>query len=76
MRFSKAYLCLLKGSYMEKELAPPPGFLPGESRDGGAWWAAVYGVAQSRTRQQQQHTPRLPFPPTFPFSNCKFVFYV
>ena len=27
------------------------------SRDGGAWWAAVYGVAQSRTRlkrQQQQ----------------------
>ena len=32
-------------------------------RDGGAWWAAIYGVAQSRTRlkrqqqqQQQQHT--------------------
>ena len=29
-------------------------------RDGGAWWAAVYGVAQSRTRlkrrqQRQQH---------------------
>ena len=26
-------------------------------RDGGAWWAAIYGVAQSRTRlkQQQQH---------------------
>ena len=28
-------------------------------RDGGAWWAAVYGVAQSRTQlkreQQQQH---------------------
>ena len=23
-------------------------FLPGESQ-GGAWWAAVYGVAQSRT---------------------------
>ena len=26
-------------------------------RDGGAWWAAVYGVAQSQTRlkrQQQQ----------------------
>ena len=22
-------------------------------RDGGAWWAAVYGVAQSRTRQKQ-----------------------
>ena len=26
-------------------------FLPGENpRDGGAWWAAVYGVAQSRTQ--------------------------
>ena len=32
-------------------------------RDGGAWWAAVYGVAQGRTRQatwqqQQQAVPR------------------
>ena len=25
-------------------------FLPGDPRDGRAWWAAVYGVAQSRTR--------------------------
>ena len=24
------------------------------SRDGGAWWAAIYGVAQGRTQQQQQ----------------------
>ena len=23
-------------------------------RDGGAWWAAVYGVTQSRTRLKQQ----------------------
>ena len=28
---------------------PTPVFLPGESQ-GGAWWADVYGVAQSRTR--------------------------
>ena len=27
-----------------------PVFLPENPRDGGAWWAAVYGVAQSRTR--------------------------
>ena len=27
-----------------------PVFLPGESRDEGAWWAAVYGVTQSWTR--------------------------
>ena len=25
-------------------------FASGSPRDGGAWWAAVYGVAQSRTR--------------------------
>ena len=25
-------------------------FLPGESQGQGAWWAAFYGVAQSRTR--------------------------
>ena len=29
---------------------PLPVFLPGESRDRGAKWAAIYGVAQSRTR--------------------------
>ena len=31
-----------------------PVFLPGESQGrGGAWWAAVYGVAQSQTRLKQ-----------------------
>jgi len=25
----------------------------GNPRDGGAWWAAIYGVAQSRTRLKQ-----------------------
>ena len=25
----------------------------GNPRDGGAWWAAVYGVAQSQTRLKQ-----------------------
>ena len=29
---------------------PTPVFLPGESQGRGAWWAAIYGVAQSRTR--------------------------
>ena len=27
-----------------------PVFLPGESQGWGAWWAAIYGVTQSRTR--------------------------
>ena len=29
---------------------PTPVFLPGESQDGGSWWAAVSGVAQSWTQ--------------------------
>ena len=34
----------------EKAMAPTPVLLPGKSRDGGAWWAAVHGVAKSWTR--------------------------
>ena len=30
-----------------------PVFLPGESQGRGAWWAAIYGVAQSRTQLTQ-----------------------
>ena len=29
---------------------PTPVLLPGNPMDGGAWWAAVHGVAKSRTR--------------------------
>ena len=27
---------------------PTPVFLPGESHNGGAWWATVHGVAKNR----------------------------
>ena len=50
------------GDVRDKGLIPGSGRFPGEGngnplqcsclgnpRDGGAWWAAVYGVAQSRT---------------------------
>ena len=33
---------------------PTPVFLPGESQGQGAWWAAVYGVAQSQTRLKRR----------------------
>ena len=36
--------------HWRRKWQPTPVFLPGVSRDGGAWWAAVYGVAQSQTR--------------------------
>ena len=29
---------------------PSPVLLPGKSMDGGAWWAAVHGVAKSQTQ--------------------------
>ena len=36
---------------LEKEMATHSSVLALENpRDGGAWWAALYGVAQSRTR--------------------------
>ena len=36
--------------HWRRKWQPTPVFLPEESRDGGAWWAAIYGVAQSQTR--------------------------
>ena len=34
----------------EKALPPTPVLLPENPMDGGAWWAAVHGVATTRTR--------------------------
>ena len=36
--------------HWRKKWQPTPVFLPGESQGWGAWWAAVYGVAQSWKR--------------------------
>ena len=36
--------------HWRRKWQPTPVFLPGESQGWGAWWAAVYGVAQGRTR--------------------------
>ena len=35
--------------HWRRKWQPTPVISPGESQGGGAWWAAVYGVAQSRT---------------------------
>ena len=45
-------LSLFTFMHWRRKWQPTPVFLPGESqgRDGEAWWAAVHGVAQSRTR--------------------------
>ena len=38
----------LGATWMEKAMATHSSVL--NPRDGGAWWAAVYGVTESRTR--------------------------
>ena len=43
-------LSLFPFMHWRKKWQPTPVFLPGESQGRGAWWAAVYGVAQSQTR--------------------------
>ena len=53
-------LSLFTFMHWRRKWQPTPVFLPGESQERGACWAAVYGVAQSQTRlkrqqQQQQH---------------------
>ena len=42
-------LSLFTFMHWRRKWQPTPVFLPGESQDSGAWWAAVYGVSQSRT---------------------------
>ena len=39
--------------HWRRKWQPTPVFLPGESQGRGAWWAAVSGFAQSRTRLKQ-----------------------
>ena len=42
-------LSLFTFMHWRRKWQPTPVFLPGEFQGRGAWWAAVYGVAQSQT---------------------------
>ena len=42
-------LSLFTFMHWRRKWQPTPVFLPGEWQGSGAWWAAVYGVTQSRT---------------------------
>ena len=46
-------LSLFTFMHWRRKWQPTPVFLPGESQERGAWWATIYGVAQSRTRLKQ-----------------------
>ena len=43
-------LSLFTFKHWRRKWQPAPVFLPGESQDGGAWCATIYGVVQNRTR--------------------------
>ena len=43
-------LSLFTFMHWKSKWQPTPVFLSEYPRDGGAWWAAIYGFAQSRTR--------------------------
>ena len=43
-------LSLFTFMHWRRRWQPTPVFLPGESQGQEAWWAAIYGVAQSQTR--------------------------
>ena len=43
-------LSLFTFTHWRRKWQPTPVFLPRESQGWGAWWTAIYGVAQSRTR--------------------------
>ena len=43
-------LSLFTFMHWRRKWQPTPVFLPGESQGQGAWWAAIYGVAQSQIR--------------------------
>ena len=55
-------LSLFTFLHWRRKWQPAPVFLPGESQGREAWWAAVYGVAQSRTRLKRQQQQQQDFP--------------
>ena len=57
-------MVLIGTIYREGNGTPLPCSCLENPRDGGAWWPAVYGVAQSRTQLKQLSSSRLPFKKT------------
>ena len=49
-------LSLFTFMHWRRKWQPTPVFLPGESQGQGAWWAAVYGVAQGQTWLMRLHS--------------------
>ena len=73
---SVLYICvsfsLFTFMHWRRKWQPTPVFLPGESQDRGAWWAAVYRVAQSRTPLKRLSSSSM-FSAFFPLGKEKAV---
>ena len=55
---SATSLSLFTFMHWRRKWQPNPVFLPGESQGRGAWWAAIYGVTQSRTQLKRLSSSR------------------
>ena len=67
-------LSLFTFMHWRRKWQPTPVFLPGNPRDGGAWWAAIYGVAQSQPRLKWLSKCLIEFSCEAIWS-CAFVFW-
>ena len=64
-------LSLFTFMHWRRKWQPTPVFLPAESQGRGAWWAAVYRVAQSRTQLKWLSSSRLYSPWNSPGQNTE-----
>ena len=65
-------LSLFTFMHWRRKWQPTPVLLPGESQGRGAWWAAIYGVAQSRTQVRRLSSSRFVIA-FFPRSKCLLI---
>ena len=47
------FLLVFRHCWRRRQWHPTPVLLPGKSMDGGAWWAAVHGVAKSQNMTER-----------------------
>ena len=68
-------LSLFTLMHWRRKWKPTPVFLPGESQGRGAFWAAVYGVAQSRTWLKRLSSSSSTFCPVASFHWWSWTFF-
>jgi len=59
--------------HWRRKWQPTPVFLPGESQGRGAWWAAISGVTQSRTRLKQLSSSSSTVIPMLLFKDLPYI---